>query len=305
MKPYLPRFRQQGPKLDSRERGRAGIIVLVLISFVLGLAASAFYFRGSSRQSNAQVDGRQPDGLSEGTMAVLKGLKSQVQIRFYSILDPASTSDALKTYAVRVDQLLSDYQGEAGGKIKVVRYNSMSDASADAAFADGITPFNMDKGNACYLGIAISYEGQKESLSRLLPDWEQALESDLSRAIVRVSSTIPTTKSATANALPDKAVVDEVKRAIPNLGSVSLERGTEILREAAVREFATAASQMEAQLKEAQQRLTEAQNGKSEGAQQAAMKNLQQIQAGQMDKIKQIAARLQDQIAALQRLKQE
>ena len=188
----------------------------------------------------------------------------------------------------------------------MVRYNSMSDASANAAFADGIRPFNMDKGDGCYLGISISDNGQKELLPRLNPDWERALESDLTRAIVRVSSTKPATKSDVAIlSPPDKAVVDEVKREIPDLGSVSLERGTQILREAALREFGDVAKQMEAQVKEAQQRLADAQSSKSEAAQEAAMKNLQQIQAEQAAKIKQIAARLQDQIAALQALKQE
>jgi hypothetical protein len=101
----------------------------------------------------------------------------------------------------------------------------------------------------------------------------------------------------------DAAAIEEVKQAIPNFASVSLADGTQILREAALKQFATAAKEMDVQVKQAQEQLVQAQNGQSAAEQQAAMKHLQQTQAEQTEKLQQIAAQLQTQIAALKQLK--
>ena len=101
----------------------------------------------------------------------------------------------------------------------------------------------------------------------------------------------------------DGLALEEVRRAIPNLDSVSLEAGTRLLREAAVSEFGRAAQEMEARLRQARQNLLQAQSNHAEAQEQAALKQLQQVQAEQADKLKQIAARSQAQIQALTRLK--
>jgi cytoskeletal protein RodZ len=109
---------------------------------------------------------------------------------------------------------------------------------------------------------------------------------------------------AVANPPPaDPTVIEEVKRAVPDIAFVSVEEGTRILREAAFKEFASAAKEMDVQVQQAQQQLVQAENGQSEAKQQAAMKNLQQAQTAQAEKLQQIAARLQAQIAALEQLK--
>ena len=56
-------------------------------------------------------------------------------------------------------------------------------------------------------------------------------------------------------------------------------------------------------VQEAQQRLAQARNGGSEADQQAALAALHKVQAEQADRLKQIAAQLQEQIAALEYLK--
>jgi hypothetical protein len=141
-------------------------------------------------------------------------------------------------------------------------------------------------------------------LAQLSPEWEPALESDLSRSIARIIDTKPEVpQSITSTAPATSAATEEVKRSIPNMASVSLDEGKQLLRAAALKDFKDAAAQMEIQVKEAQRQLTAAQNGKSEAEQQAAMKNLQQVQAEQSEKLKQIAARLQSQLAALEQLK--
>ncbi len=295
-------------KLRTREQARVRTLLLLLVSFLLGLAGGAFWFyRTTGRNASGLervVGVVRP--LSEGTQAVLQRLDSPVEIRFYSLLDPASVSQALQAFAGRVDQLLAEYESEAQGKIKVVRFNAQSDAAsaAAAATADGLRPFNLDKGEACFLGIAVAKDARKESLPRLYPEWEEALEADLSRAIERVYQSRPPAQPFAALPPPDTAAIEAVRRSIPDLASVSVDEGTRILREAALKEFTAAAKDMESQVQEAQQRLNQARQSHSEAEQQAAVQHLRQVQAQQTEKLQQIAARSQAQIAALKQLKE-
>ena len=102
--------------------------------------------------------------MSAPTRAVLNRLDAPLEIRFYSVLDPASVSDSVTAFARRVDELLSAYQQAAGDKIKVTRFTSESNLNPNAAPADGIHAFNLDKGEACFLGLALVFKGHKESL---------------------------------------------------------------------------------------------------------------------------------------------
>jgi Sec-independent protein translocase protein TatA len=103
----------------------------------------------------------------------------------------------------------------------------------------------------------------------------------------------------------DTASRDAVRRSIPDLDSVSLEQGTQILRASAIGQFQKAAQDMEAALNQARQSFLEAEKSQSDAGRQAALKRLQQIQAGQTDKLRQIAINSQAQIAALQHIKKD
>ena len=291
-----------------REGAKVQTILVVLVFFILGIGVGAFcYYRAARGPSTPTENYEGGSRLSESTRAALKGLGPPVEIRFYSILGQASGSDSLRAFAGRVDHLLSEYQREADGKIKVTRHNSRSESNMDAAASDGIRAFNLDKGEACFLGITVAQQDQKESLPQLSPEWEPALESDLTRALLRVTSAqsvaARVAANAQANAQGDAEAAEEVKRSLPNLASVSLEEGKQMLRETAMKELKAAMNDIEIQIKEARQRLTKAQSDNSEAEQQAALKQLQQSQAQQAVKLKEIAARLQAQIAALERLK--
>jgi hypothetical protein len=242
--------------------------------------------------------------LSAATRDVLQHLESAVQVRYYDLLDPDNVPAATQAFARTVDQLLSAYQQEANGKIQVVRYDSAATLNDSQAAGDGIQVFNVEKGAPCYLGIAVIQGQRKESLPRLFPEWEPALEADLTRAIVRVTSSAPSALPSVASAKFDQATTEEVKRLIPDLNAVSVEEGSRIIREHALQEFKTAAAQMQTQVQQAEQQLTQAQSNGSAGDQQAAMKNLQQLQNDQMEKLKQIALQSHTQIEALKQLKQ-
>lgn len=284
-------------------RGIALIFAFLFLGAALGVV---LVYRAAHRGPSAvsESSGPQASPLSDTTLTVLHRLNSPLEIRFYSILDRATVPDSVTTFADRVNQLLSAYEQAADGKIKLTRIDTQSDLNSKAARADGVQAFNLDKGEACYLGIALSSMGRKESLPRFYPEWEQAVEPDLTRAILRLEEPVVAAGSVTA-ATPEinTNAVQEIRGLIPNLGDVSVEEGTRILREAALKDFTAAAKEMETQVKEAEQRLTQAKNGGSDADQQAAIKQLQQVQAEQTEKLKQIAARSQAQIDTLQQLK--
>lgn len=264
--------------------------------FSLGLATSALW---SHRATKRETAADQEPQLSDTTKVVLDHLERPVEVRFYSLLDPSAPA-SLGAFSGRVDQLLSAYQRQANGKILVTRRNAQANTSATTALADGIKGFNLDKGEGCFLGVALLCNGKKETLAQLSPEWEPALESDLSRAIGRLTEA---PQAAATMPAPEAAVTEEVKRMFPNIASVSLEEGTRTLRETALKEFTAAVSEMQAQMMEAQGRLQRAQNNGSTAEQESAMKQLQEVQAGQAEKLKQVAARSQAQLAAFQQLK--
>jgi hypothetical protein len=288
----------------ANEQGSTRLITLALACFLLGTAVSALWFyRNANRGSSSTSETARGAILSESTKSVLQRLQAPIEIHYYSLLDPATVPDSVRAFAERVAQLLDQYQQAANGKVKVSRQDTSSNTSANAALADGIKPFNQDKGDACYLGIAVLNNGHKESLPLLSPDWESALESDLSRAIVRLNETSGMLSPAVAPAPIDPAATEEVKRAVPNYAAVSLEEGTRVLRQATLAEFTQAAAEMDVRVKEAEQRFLAAEKSQSEPAQQAARQELQKLQAEQNERLKQIVARSQAQIEALQKLK--
>ena len=278
-----------------RPSGRSTAILMLAV-FLLGAVLAGVWFKYGAHAAGSST------GLSDQTMDLLRHLNSPVEIRFYSILPQGSAPEPLQDFSRRVDRLLSEFQGATDGKIHVTRNVSTSEANADAASADGIHPFNLDKGDACFLGLTVACGERKESLAQLQPEWEPALPFDLARAILQVTAT---SSSPVARAAPPVSpeTTNEILRLIPDVKGTSLEDGIGILRQAAVDKFSEAGAEMQKQIQAAQQQLADAQNGRSEAEQQAAMKHLQQVQLDQAEKIKQIAAQLQTRISAFEQMK--
>ena len=100
-------------------------------------------------------------------------------------------------------------------------------------------------------------------------------------------------------------MINQVRSLLPNLASVSVEQGTQILRQKAFTTLAEATKEMQSLVQEAQQRLAQARSTGSEAEQQAALQAYQKIQAEQTSKLTAIAAQLDEQITALEYLKKE
>ena len=285
---------QKGAPMISRFR----VPVSGLALFVAGAGLSAWLFmRAPAKPAVAPVSATASE-LSSATTAVLLHLGAPVEIRFYSLLDPASVGDNERNFSGRVDELLSRYEQSGAGKIKIARITSLSEANA--AVADGIKPFNMDKGDACYLGLTVVGGNQKETISSISADWEPALESDLSRAIGRI---VAANRQTTPAAVATADSVGAVKRVIPNVDAVSADEGAKLLNQASLDELKRELAATEAKQKEIEDRFVQAQADHSEEGQAAAREEYQKIQAEHLVTVRKLAARAQAQIAALRQLK--
>jgi len=305
-KPQKTLWQNSSPRASSCS-GYSRPSVFLALALVVCLAAGACCFLTGCKRSQPAAG---PEGsasslppLSDPTLAVLGRLDAPLELRFYSILDPASVSAADSAFSGRVDQLLSAYEQAGNGKLKVVRYTSQSNLKPNAPAADGIQAFNIDKGDPCYLGIALAYKGKKESLARLSPDYEPAVEADITRAIARLEDATQPVPAPIAVSQLNTGAVQQVKALIPDVTSVSVDDARRLIQNANLQELNAAKKETDAQVKEAEQRYAQAQAAGSEADQQAARQRLEQAQADQKEKLDAIFAKAAAQLEAFQQLK--
>jgi hypothetical protein len=284
-----------GPRPTARPPGRRAP-VLALCFFLSGVGLTVAWFEYGKNG----LPGQSGAGLSSSTLDLLRQLNAPVQIRFYSVLPPGTASQSLQDFSQRVDRLLSEFQNANPAKIQIVR--NVSPAGADAAAADGLRPFNLEKGEACFLGVTVANGDRKESLAQLQPEWESALPSDLARAILRVAAETP--PPVVVKSIPlTPAVTNEILKLIPDINATSAEDANRIFHQDFLNQCAKAGAEMEAQINAAAQEVVKAQNGGSAADLEAARKKLSQVQFEQTEKLKEVAAHLQLQLDAFQQMK--
>ena len=286
-----PATTPNAPGSPARTPGRRALI-FALCCFLLGVAGFEY--------GKISLPGKNRAELSSSILGLLGQLNAPVQIRFYSVLPPGTASQSLQDFSQRVDRLLSEFQNANPAKIQVIR--NVSAAGADAAVADGLRPFNLEKGEACFLGVTVASGERKESLAQLQPEWESALPSDLARAILRVAAETP--PPVVAKIVPlTPAVTNEILRLIPNLNDTSAEDANRIIHQDFLNQCAKAGAEMESQINAAAQEVVKAQNSGSAADLEAARKKLSQVQFDQTEKLKEVAAHLQLQLDAFQQMK--
>lgn len=277
------------------QRGSSRPLVLAVVCFVLGAALAGFWFYHQNSTANGQY-------LSEQTKHSLAGLSTPVSIKFYSFLPANSADEALTAFSSRVAQLLAAMQEAGNGNIQISTIEGTADTNASAAAIDGIQAFNMDKGDACFLGLSVNSGSKKQSMARLQPEWESALQYDLARTILEVAKiSAPPVRPEVAK--PSVAIVDSIHRLIPDVSAVTQEKASQIFHAEFMKECATAGAEMEAQIQAAQQKVVQAQAGGLADEIAAAHKNLMQVQLEQGEKMKQVAADLQTRLAVFQQMK--
>ncbi len=158
-----------------------GVVVLLAIALALNL----IFARVSTR---VDFTADKVYTLSEGTHAILKRLDTPVQIRFYFSQSVPELDAGLRTYAQRVEDLLSEYRLYSNGRIEIKKLDPKPDSDAeDSASLDGIEgQMTQLGGDKIYFGISVSCLDAKVALPFITPQRERLLEYDLSRAISQV-----------------------------------------------------------------------------------------------------------------------
>ncbi|NOS69145.1 MAG: hypothetical protein HOP33_04365 [Verrucomicrobia bacterium] len=293
----------------TRASARTGL--LVILALVVGLAVGGvWYWRLSKSHVEESVEAATPGVvLSQTTTRILAGLDTTINLSLFAPADVSALPATLNGFVTRVESLLAEYERVAAGKLRVTKCDPQSDAAAKAAAGvAGIVPFASENGEIVYLGLTVGNGARIESISPLAPEWETALEPDVTRAIQRVSAK-NVVKSQVVDRSPtqplpiDPAISEELLRMFPNLASQSFDDAAKILRESALAEFTAAVRAMQLKVQETEKQLAAAQGNKSEAEQQAAMKQLRAVQDVETKKLDEITSRLQTRIKVLERLK--
>jgi ABC-type uncharacterized transport system involved in gliding motility auxiliary subunit len=160
-----------------------GVIALLALLIAANFILSAF---------NARVDLTHGDvyTLSPGTKAILAKLEAPVRIRFYYTQGSNAVPVGLKTFAQRVEDLLTEYRRAGNGKVIIDRFNPEPDSDAeDSAALDNVEGQLTNTGEKFYLGLSVAFLDQKAAIPVLSPDRERLLEYDITRAIAQVTAT--------------------------------------------------------------------------------------------------------------------
>src|SRR5437016_6093436 len=110
-----------------------GVAAMALIVIAVNVITGAAKTRVDLTKEKAYT-------LSQGTRAILGKLDTPVKIRFYCTQAESSSPDTvyLKSYAKRVEDLLSEYKQAAHGKVIIEKYDPQPDSDAeDSARLDG------------------------------------------------------------------------------------------------------------------------------------------------------------------------
>ena len=159
----------------------AGVVVLLVIAIAINIIFGRFSTRLDLTEDKVFT-------LSQGTKKILSKLDTPVQIRFYFSQSAPGLDPAIRTYAQRVEDLLSEYRLHSGGKLEIKKLDPKPDSDAEAsATQDGVEGQMMQiGGDKIYLGLAISCVDARVAIPVIAPQRERLLEYDVTRAISQV-----------------------------------------------------------------------------------------------------------------------
>ena len=275
-------------------------VLIAGTSLIVGVALSGGWFHYHHQQAGTAAADQK---LSPQTLNVLEHLNQPVFLRFYAILPNLGPGDESLSYSQRLTDLLAEVQDASGGKVQVTSFKETAETNAAAATTDGIQAYNLDKGTACFFGIALSSGDHKESLAHLQPEWEPAVQYDLIRAIQRVAVAPPPAPLEPEVAKPSPATLDAIKRLIPDPSAVTSAQASQIFHAEFMKDCAAVAADMETEVTAAQQQVNQAKNGGSADDLASAQKHLLEVELQRGDEMKQVAAELQTRLALFEQMK--
>jgi hypothetical protein len=275
-------------------------IPVMLLALALGFAGGALVVYQGTKAKPPEPIPAERIVLSESTRSVLKKLRAPVEVRFYSLSGAEPAPEDLRNLTARVNELLAECERESGGKLTVTRLNEWSAAHTKAAADDGVTALNL-AGDPAYLGIAVAQAERKETIAPLAPEWAEAVEYDLARAISRVSTPPPAAPSPADRIQTEQAEV-VVKQTIPNPATTSLEDGKQLLRESSLQHYQALVQEMSREVQQAEQLVKAA---AADADRQAAVQKVQTIRATYADKLRATALQSQAELEAWTKLKEQ
>ena len=301
MKQFTKRPVLTGLISNPTQSGNARLTVLVLVALLVGVTGGALLVYQLTKKPKPVIAPGSIQ-LSDGTKSVLAHLRSPVEIQFVALFNPDSVSDNVRVMAANAGELLAEVERQSAGKVRLVHTTNWSVAAANAAAAAGLVPFNIEKGDAIYIGLLLKQENRRQILPQVLPEWAPALEFDLARALEKLAL-VETAATPAADVARTTAAEQAVKQAIPDPSAVSLDEGRKLLQELALRAFHAAAQEMNKMTIDAEKRVTRAEATKSETERQAALVQLQEVRAQSGERLREIALQAQAQQEAWSRLK--
>jgi ABC-type uncharacterized transport system involved in gliding motility auxiliary subunit len=157
-----------------------GVLVMLVIVVAINVIAGVFKTRADLTEGKVYT-------LSNGTKNILKKIESPVEVRLYYSQKETRMPSQLKTYARRVEDLLSEFRQVSRGNLEIKKYDPEPDSEAeDLANLDGVEGQLLPTGEKIYLGLAVSLDPQKATIPFLHPEREKLLEYDVARAISQV-----------------------------------------------------------------------------------------------------------------------
>jgi len=156
--------------------------------------------------------------IAEGTVNIVNTIESPTKLKFFYSEKDSSELGFLRDYARRIESLLEEYVLRSNGKLayEVIDPEAFSVEEEEAA-EHGIQRISMGfGGEPVFFGlVAVSDNGDEETIEFLHPDREEFLEYDISQMVAKVSRT-QSQKIGMISGLPVSGGFDQMQgRAMP------------------------------------------------------------------------------------------
>lgn len=167
----------------------------LIIAIVLFLALNIFT-SGAFRSARLDLTENRLYTLTQGTRNILKSLDEPVTLRFYLSQKLVNQLPGINSYAVRVQELLEEYQRVSGGKVKLLVVDPEPfTEEEDRAVGFGLKGVPLDNNNTTfYFGLAGTNSTDDEEIIAFFQNSrEEFLEYDLTKLVYQLSHPVQKT----------------------------------------------------------------------------------------------------------------
>lgn len=174
--------------------GKHGLSISSLVVAVVLFFAVNIFTNAALTQWRLDLTDNKLYTLTEGTRNILAGLDDPITLRFFLSRQVATNVPAISSYAQRVEDLLQEYERQAGGRIdlQIIDPEPFSQEE-DLAQRHGLRSVPVDEGgDPLYFGlVATNSVDDTEVIEFFSPQRERLLEYDLSRLVHQLDQEEP------------------------------------------------------------------------------------------------------------------